>query len=344
MKIDVNKLDASAQKTEAGLDSMKIDVMKLEAILSELGIVSPAGLLSGLDVQGYLDQLDHVLALAAGERQRLGELLRAAERITLGQLEDALSEQRRSGCKLGDILVEKRVLTQRERDVVLEFQRHQAGAVPAAGKFYLGTILVATGQITRAQLEDALRRQAVTGRRLGDELIESGQASKGQIEGGLLLQRKLVTAALIIAMMLVAPLALTVPSAQAGQTASMQVSVTVIANTKVRTDYQATQLKITEADVTRGYIDAPAASRFLVSTNSRSGYHMEFYPIGNLFESVQIEGLGNAVRLGADGGTIVQRDPLLPNMTHELSYRFILRPDVQSGSYQWPLLLSVRPL
>ena len=207
----------------------------------------------------------------------------------------------------------------------------------------LGAILVATGQITRAQLEYALRRQAATGRRLGDELIKAGQASKGQIEGGLLLQRKLVTDALIMATML-APLASTVPSAQAGQTASMQVSVTVIANTKVRTDYQATQLKITEADVTRGYIDVSAASRFLVSTNSRSGYLVEFYPIGNLFESVQIEGLGNAVRLGADGGTIVQRNPLLTNMNHELSYRFILRPDAQSGSYQWPLLLSVRPL
>lgn len=313
---------------------MTTKAKELDAVLSALGIDADGG---------PLDQLDDILALAAGERQPLGELLCAAERITPVQLEDALVEQRRSGHKLGEILIEKGVLTQRERDVVLEFQRRQAGPVPGAGKLYLGNILVATGQITRAQLEDALRRQAATGRRLGEELIEAGQASKGQIEGGLLLQRKLVTHALIMATML-APLASTVPSAEAGQTASMQVSVAVIANTKVRTDYQATQLKITEADVTRGYIDVPAASRFLVSTNSRSGYLMEFYPIGNLFESVQIEGLGNAVRLGADGGTIVQRDPLLPNMTHELSYRFILRPDAQSGSYQWPLLLSVRPL
>jgi hypothetical protein len=322
---------------------MKTDVNKLDAMLSASAVVAPAGLLSGLDVRGYVDPLDHALALAAGERQRLGELLRAAERITPGQLEDALSEQRRSGCKLGEILIEKGVFTQRIRDVVLEFQRHQASAGPVPGKLYLGAILVATGQITRAQLENALRRQAGTGRRLGDELIQTGQASKGQIEGGLLLQRKLVTFALIMAMML-APLAATTPSAEAGQTASMQVSATVIANTKVRTDYQATQLKITEADVTRGYIDVPAASRFLVSTNSRSGYLVQFYPIGNLFESVQIEGLGNAVRLGADGGTIVQRGPPLPNMTHELSYRFILRPDAHSGSYQWPLLLSVSAL
>ena len=323
---------------------MKTDVNKLDGILSALGIVASADLLAGLDIEVRLDQLDEVVALAAGERQRLGELLRAAERITPEQLEDALSEQRRSGCKLGEILIEKGVFTQRERDVVLEFQRRQAGAAPIAGKLYLGNILVATGQITRAQLEDALRRQAATGRRLGDELIEAGQARKGQIEGGLLLQRKLLKYALIVAMALAQSAAL-VPSAQAGQTsASMQVSVAVIANTKVRTDYQATQLKITEADVTRGYIDAPTASRFLVSTNSRSGYLMEFYPIGNLFESVQIEGLGNAVRLSADGGTIVQREPLLRNMTHELSYRFILRPDTQPGNYQWPLLLSVRPL
>lgn len=323
---------------------MKTDVNKLDAILSALGIVAPAELLSGLDIQGYLDQLDHVLALAAGARQRLGELLRAVERISPEQLEDALSEQRRRGCKLGEILIEKGVLTQRERDVVLEFQRRQAGAVPVAGKLYLGNILVATGQITRAQLEDALRRQVATGRRLGEELIEAGHVRKGQIECGLLLQRKLGTYALIVATML-ARLTTMAPSAEAGQTsASMQVSVAVIANTKVRTDHQATQLKITEADVTRGYIEVPAASRFLVSTNSRSGYLMEFYPIGNLFESVQIKGLGNTAQLGADGGTIVQREPLLRNMTHELSYRFILRPDTPPGNYQWPLLLSVRPL
>jgi hypothetical protein len=216
-------------------------------------------------------------------------------------------------------------------------------AIPKSRKVQLGTILVATGQITQAQLEDALRGQTASGRRLGDELVAGGQASTGQIERGLLLQRKPVAGALVVAT-LIAPLALTPITVQAGQSAVMQVSAVVIANIKVRTERQVAQLKITDADLARGYVDVPAASRFVVSTNSRTGYRMEFYPIGDLFESVQIEGLDNPARLGADGGTIVQRGAPHLNTTHELNYRFTLRAGVQPGNYQWPLLLSVRVL
>jgi hypothetical protein len=84
--------------------------------------------------------------------------------------------------------------------------------------------------------------------------------------------------------------------------------------------------------------------RFSVITNSRSGYLMQFHPVGNVFESVQVGGLGNIIQLGADGGAIVQRGPQTPNLEHELSFRFTLHPDTTSGTYPWPLLLSVRAL
>jgi hypothetical protein len=323
---------------------MKNAVKKIEATLSALGIGAPAGSPAGHDFQEYLDKLDLVSAGAAGERRRLGELLRAADHVTPAQFEDALSEQRRSGCGLGPIMFEKGMLTSRERDVILEVQHDQAGVTPVAGALYLGHILVATGQLTPAHLADALRSQAATGRRLGEELIAKGRASCGQIDSGLFLQRRLVRVALILAAMLL-PLAMTALPVEAGQTsANLQVSARVIANTRVQTEHQATQLKITEADVSRGHIDVASASRFLVTTNSPAGYLVEFHPVGNLFESVQIAGLGQAVQLGADGGAVVLRGPLPRNLSHELSYRFTLRADTQSGSYQWPLQFSVRPL
>jgi hypothetical protein len=71
---------------------------------------------------------------------------------------------------------------------------------------------------------------------------------------------------------------------------------------------------------------------------------MQLHPVGNLFQSVHVEGLGNAVQLGADGGAIVQRGPQASNQTHELSFRFILHPGTTPGTYPWPLLLSVRGL
>jgi hypothetical protein len=323
---------------------MKIAVKKIEATLLALGIGAPAGSPVGHDVQDYPDKIDLVSARAAGERRRLGELLRAADHITTAQLEDALSEQRRSGCELGEIMFEKGMLTSHERDVVLEVQHDQAGVARVAGKLYLGHILVATGQLTPAHLEDALRTQTASGRRLGDELIAAGRASRDQIDSGLFLQRRLVRIALILAAMLV-PLTMTALPVEAGQTsAGLQVSARVIANTRVQTEHQATQLKISEADIARGHIDVASASRFLVTTNSPAGYLVEFHPVGNLFESVQIAGLGDAVHLGADGGAVVLRGPLPRNLSHDLSYRFILRTDTQSGSYQWPLQFSVRPL
>ena len=233
---------------------------------------------------------------------------------------------------------------QREREVPLEERRRQADGEPVAGELSLGNILVATGQITRHQLEDGLCRQMATGQRLGEELIKAGHASKSQVEGGLLLQRNPIAYALFVAVGL-SPLVTMSPLAVAAErNAAMQITATVIANARVRTDYQATQLVISEADVARGYVEIAAASRISVTTNSRSGYLMEFHPVGNLFESVEVEGIGNAVQLGADGGSIVRRGPLPPKLTHELSFRFTLRPDTPPGNHPWPLLLSVRPL
>jgi len=320
---------------------MKTNINTVETVLSALGVSLPVNPLSKPDIDRYLDQLGHVVALPVGERQRLGELLHAAEHITPKQLDEVLSEPQRDSRKPDEILIDKSVRKQRGKDAVLEFQRRQAGVSLASGEFTLGNILVTNGQITRPQLEDALRRQVESGRRLGEELITSGLVNKGQVEGGLLLQRKLIAYALAVTV----GLASAAPLAEAAEkSAAMPVSVTVIANAKMQTNYQAKQVKITEADVARGYVDIADASSFSVATNSRSGYILEFHPVSNLFDSVQVSGMGNAVQLGADGGTIVQRGPLPLNQPHELSFRFTLHPDAKPGSYPWPLLLSVRAL
>jgi hypothetical protein len=323
---------------------MKTDIKTVDTILTAAGVDLPVELLARLDIAGYLDQLEHVVGLAAGERQRLGDLLQAANRITSSQLEEALAEQQRDDRPLGEILIEKGLLSEPERDVFLEFQRRQAGTGAVSGKLALGNLLVESGQITRAQLQSALLSLEVSGRRLGEELIEAGHVSRGQVERGLLLQKRLIAYALSVTVGL-APLTTLVPSAEAAQTrAAMAVSAVVIANARMQPAYQATQLKITEADVLRGHVEIPAASRFSVTTNSRSGYRVEFQPQGDFFESVSIAGLGNAVRLGADGGSIVMRGPLAPDLTHELSFRFSLRPGTLPGVYPWPLQMSVHAL
>lgn len=275
---------------------MKDSVNTVESLLAGLGIRVPLELLSRLDIEHYLDQLESVAPPLSDERQRLGELLRAAKHVT------------------------------------------------GPRQFPLGNILVAIGQITRDQLESALLRQGASGRRLGEELITAGHADEGQIEGGLLLQRKLVAWALAVAVGIVPLATLAPPVAAAQKSAAIRVSATVVPSARMHKHHQTQQFTISAADITRGHVEIPAASRFSVTSNSPAGYRIDFHPLGDFFESAHVAGLGNVVHLGADGGSIVQRGPLPPDLTHELSFRFTLRPGTLPGLYPWPLLLSVRAL
>ena len=320
---------------------MKTDTRELRDILATFGVAGTVVASPAQESGTNATQLDRVLMLAAGERQRVGELLQAAERVTAAQLQQALDEQRRDDRKLGDILVERGLVTPGEREVLLEFQRRQAGAGPQADKLYFGRILVATGQITHSQLADALKWQARHGGRLGEALVATGQATPAQVTHGLTLQRKLIVAALLAALSLASAAA--VQEAHAAQkSASLQVSATVIASAKLQMDHQQAQLSVTSEDIARGYVDAPGGSRFSVATNSRTGYFVDFHPRVGVFTAVQIEGLGAPVQLGADGGTVTQGAEVSRNLPHELSYRFYLNPALDPGNYEWPLLLAVR--
>ena len=189
-----------------------------------------------------------------------------------------------------------------------------------------------------------MHQQIDSGRKLGEELIHTGHASKVQIDRGLSLQRLLLAVALAVATAL-APVAGIVPAAQAGQASTnMAVSIRVVAGAKMQTDYQAAQLTVTAADIARGFVEIQSASRFFISTDQGSGYSVEFRPVGNLFDSAQVVGLGRTVQLSADGGTVFLRDTLSPNIPHELSYRFNLSPGTLPGTYPWPLQLSVSAL
>jgi len=180
-------------------------LQELSGILVSLGVSEGAKLASALDIGGYLGQIEGLQLLAAGERQRLGALLQAAQRLSREQLDGALLEQSQSGMKIGEILMQRGLLSARECELVLAFQQRQCGHARAVTKLHLGNVLVATREVTREQLADALHRQSVRGGRLGEALVAAGQATEPQIKRGLQLQRTLVAAVLIAAMALAAP-------------------------------------------------------------------------------------------------------------------------------------------
>lgn len=236
------------------------------------------------------------------------------------------------------------MLTQPERALLRELKRNPVPLPSATNEFPLGNILVASGKITRDQLSSALHSQLESGLRLGEELVHAGHASRGQVEAGLLLQKKFIASALMLASGL-APLSPFMPSAQAAQSsAAISVSVMVVASARLQTTYQVSQIEISAADVARGQVEVPAALRFSVVTNKGSGYQMQFHPVGTVFESVHVDGFDDSFDLGADGGVISQRDATASNKTHELSFRFALHPSTAPGIYPWPLRLSVRAI
>jgi hypothetical protein len=222
-----------------------------------------------------------------------------------------------------------------DNSVDLEIQRRLSGAAPQAGPYLLGDILVNTGQITRLQLDEALLGQAKTGNRLGDELVQSGLVNRNQIERGLYPQRQLLVGAVVTALLLT-PTAFFPTSAMAAPTTSLVVSAQVIASAKLQTEHQATLIRITSLDIARGYVNVTDATRITVNINSHSGYRLEFQPVSQLFESVHIDGLSHSVQLGADGGSIIQRNALQQHQSHTLTYRFMLQAHALAGEYPWP--------
>ena len=110
------------QNVEAALEEQKKTNELIGQVLVRMNIIDPADIKVALSVQEHLDRVEDAVKLAAGVRRLLGDLLVQAGRITSEQLELAIAEQKRSGEKLGEVLVRQGLLTKRELYGVLDFQ------------------------------------------------------------------------------------------------------------------------------------------------------------------------------------------------------------------------------
>lgn len=336
----------SERQLMSSLDDQTRNNCQLGATLVDLGVLDPADLKAVMALQEGLTRLDEALNLAAGIRHRLGDLLLRASRITPAQLDAALAEQGRTGEELGRILVRRGWLDQGELDTALEFQRRQAGEAPTSGLLKLGELLVVTGQITRKQLEASLSRQKLSGRKLGEDLIEAGLVQPQQITRALQLQQNLITAALVAALSLGSLAAPTDAVAAGSSTSTLTVTATVLRHANLRVMAQPASVVITQADIARGYVDVPAASQVEIKSNSPGGYMLVFESQSDFVRQTQVRGLGNEVQLGATGGVIAQPSPGagMGKTTVALGFRFILADDARPGVYAWPMQMSVMPL
>lgn len=323
---------------------------KLGEVLVRLGFIEPGELSAVLAVQEDLASFERAVAIAAGERERIGELLVEAGRIRPADLEEALEEQRRTGQKVGEILVARGHVTRAEIEAVLAFQKRQAGELPASEQLRLGELLVRLNRISRDQLNQALDRQRLTGKRLGELLVEAGLAKPQDVSKGLAVQKKLVTAALVAAMSLAVAgsgpregIAAERSGRPGAASARIEVRATVAARTTVNVLRQVPTLVVTNADVARGYVEVADASRIEVRSNRPDGYFLAFDVAPGLVRAVTVRGLGRDVQV-EPGGALVEQPPARRAQVLDLSFRFQLADGARPGTYAWPVSISTPPI
>lgn len=185
----------SKNDLDQALEEQKHTRALLGQVLVGMGILKVKEIDAPLIVQKYLGNIDDAVRIAAGERQLLGALLVQSGRISGAQLDHAIAEQKRSGEKLGEVFVRLGMLTEDQLAALLDFQ-HNQGDPNTVSPLRLGELLVGTGHISRAHLDDALIKQRLSQKKLGEVLVDEGYASPGKIKKGIRLQKMLVSSVL----------------------------------------------------------------------------------------------------------------------------------------------------
>lgn len=300
-------------------------------VLSRMGVLDAADLDAAFSAHCSSMPLIDAIRSAAGTRQLLGNILVENGNITHEQLDFALNEQKQSGELLGAVLIRRGYIKEKELDAVLTRQL-EPHASPAPAAFSLGDILMASGHITRVQLNDALEQQKHSTRKIGELLVDNGYLKQNQVEHGLRLQHILVSAALGTFMALYPA----VEAEAGGSSAGLYATASVKKSARVTVLHQQPHMEITGVDVARGFLEVTAASRAEVRNSSMAGYMITFEVQEGPFRNVFVNGLGTELQISFGNGWMIMPHSRTPDIL-ELSYRFILAPDLKPGTYPWPI-------
>lgn len=327
------------------LAAQKILNKQLGEILVDLGVLDRQQQQVVLQLQDELSDPDRALALAAGIRLKLGEMLVDVGLANQAQLESALAEQARTGQRLGEIAVREGWLQPGQLERALRFQQAQAERGRVTAKLCLGELLVATGDISREQLDEALARQRGSGKLLGSELVDAGVLKPSRLASGLRLQRSLVALAMSVTLAIGA--VAYVPSAQAaGSSAQVGVGATVLRHVSLRVLQLPDSIQITAADIQRGYVDVSVTSRLEIRSNSPAGFMLSIESQAEFARGTEIRGLGGTTAFGRFGGVLMVKGAAVGGMHTtpvELSFRVLLSDGARPGQHAWPLQISVLP-
>jgi hypothetical protein len=134
------------------------------------------------------------------------------------------------------------------------------------------------------------------------------------------------------------------PDASLAAGAQLAISATVSRFVTLSVLDEPGALVISEADAARGFVDVPRGARVSIRSNSREGFLLEFRNrlAGGPVKAIEVTGLGGAQLLDRGNGHIaVSEASRIAPM--QLSYRILLHPAQQPGSYPWPVQLIASP-
>ncbi len=159
-------------------------------VLVRMGVVKERDFKVPLILQRHLNDIEDAVKIAAGERELLGMLLVHSGHITKEQLDQAIAEQKKSGQRLGEVFIRLGMLQERQLTGLLDFQSKQQEHT--RNPLRLGELLVATGHISRKQLNDAILKQSITHKKLGEILVDEGYVRPSLVKYGICMQKMLV--------------------------------------------------------------------------------------------------------------------------------------------------------
>ena len=126
------------------------------------------------------------------------------------------------------------------------------------------------------------------------------------------------------------------------QSASSRISVSavVLPVAAIRTVYQANSVEVTASDISRGYVEEPAAT--VVAMKSAKGGMVTFGGLSGPFTSFQVAGqtgAGPSAAVSPEGMYIPAN--IRTMSATSLDYRFYLAPEARPGDYSWPVPVEV---
>jgi chitinase len=268
-KILLNGEFVSSEDLGEALQLQKKLGAQLGQILTGMGVLDEAELEVILSVQEEFATPEDAIKAAAGMHELMGELLIRVKRLKPESLKEALAEQNRTGEKLGDILVRRGMITASELKTVLDFHRRQDSGRKNRSTLRLGEILVRSRMISRKKIEEALQRQKLSDKKIGDILITDGYLKPEQLAWGLRLQKKLVTAALAAALSFASVLpaaAFNLPPSRSE--AKMQIAVEAIVKARIdeKTSRYINDIGTSNANITQERNDLPEDSYAILAS------------------------------------------------------------------------------